>query len=149
MRLLIVAVACALVHAKILAADKPAGRWASNDNVAMVHTKAGAKFFLDVVVAADGSFKGTWEEYVCINYSGPYGIVTASCQRSRKPSPASGRLDAGSGTGKIDLSRLGKSSFRYKAATSQKGQPQLEIELPRDWLKQGDPVLYETSLNPK
>ena len=111
--------------------------------------KAGSKFFLDVVVSADGSFKGTWEEYVCFNYTGPYGIVTAACQRSKNPSPASGRIDLKAGTGSIDLARLGKGSFKFKAAANQKGQPQLDIALPPTWLKQGDPVLYETSLNPK
>ena len=88
------------------------------------------------------------EELVCFNYSGPYGIVTVSCQRSRKPQAASGRIDAATGTGSIVLQRLGKSSFKYKVATNQKGMPQMEIELPREWLRQGAPVLYETSLNP-
>ena len=128
-------------------AQVAAGRWASNDNASMSTAKAGSKFFLDVVVSRDGSFKGTWEEYVCFNYTGPYGIVTAACQRSKKPSPASGRLDASAGTGRIDLERLGKGTFKFKAAANQKGQPQLDIELPRNWLKQGDPVLYETSLS--
>ena len=114
----------------------------------MSTAKAGSKFFLDVVVSGDGSFKGTWEEYVCFNYTGPYGIVTAACQRSKKPSPASGRLDAAAGTGTIELGRLGKGSFKFKAAANKKGQPQLDIELPRDWLKQHAPVLYEASLNP-
>jgi hypothetical protein len=86
---------------------------------------------------------------VCFNYTGPYGIVTAACQRSKKPSKASGRIDASAGTGTIELERLGKSSFRFKAAANQKGQPQLDIELPREWLKQGAPVLYEASLNSK
>lgn len=125
------------------------GRWASNDNASMSTAKAGSKFFLDVVVSADGSFKGSWEQYTCFNYTGPYGIVTAACQRAKKPSPASGRLDSASGAGNINLEGLGKSSFRFKAAANQKGTPQLDIELPRQWLKQGDPVLYETSLNPK
>jgi hypothetical protein len=44
---------------------------------------------------------------------------------------------------------MGKSSFTYKAAKTPKGQPQLDIVLPKEWLKQGAPVLYETSLNPK
>lgn len=126
------------------------GRWASTDHVTSTSVKTtGAKFYLDVTIAADGSFKGTWEEYVCFNYSGPYGIVTVSCQRSKKPSPASGRLDRAAGTGSIDLNRLGRSSFRFKAGTDKKGQPQLDLELPREWLKQDAPVLYETSLNRK
>jgi hypothetical protein len=111
--------------------------------------KAGAKFFLDVVVAGDGSFKGSWEQYTCFNYPGAYGIAIVACQRTRKAEPASGRLDAAARIGQVELKGLGKTSFKFKTSSSQKGLPQLEIELPRDWLKQGDPVLYETSLNPK
>jgi hypothetical protein len=147
MRLPILGVACVLLAAPLAAADTPAGRWSSNDNYATTG-KAGSRFFLDVIVAPDGSFKGSWEEYVCFNYSGPYGIVTVSCQRSKKPSPASGKLDA-AGAGSIDLARLGKSAFRYRNAPNKKGQPQLDLELPREWLKQDAPVLYEASLNPK
>ena len=144
------AVALAVGAGGLFAADTPApGRWASNDNVATTGSKTGAKFFLDIAVSADGSFKGTWEQYVCFNYPGAYGIVTVACQRSRKPAAASGRLDAAAGAGTIDLQGLGKSSFRFKRAANPKGQPQLDIELPREWLKQGAPVLYEASLNPK
>ena len=77
----------------VLAADA-SGRWSSNDNVALSTAKAGSRFFLDVVVARDGSFKGTWEQYTCFNYTGAYGIVTAYCQRDKKPLQASGRLEA-------------------------------------------------------
>lgn len=126
------------------------GRWTSSEHVTSTTPKTtGAKFFLDVTIAADGTFKGTWEEYVCFNYSGPYGIVTVSCQRSKKPSPASGRLNRAAGTGSIDLNRLGSSPFRFKTGTDKKGQPQLDLELPREWLKQGAPVLYEATLNRK
>jgi hypothetical protein len=140
-------VAFLLLAAPLAAAEPSAGRWASSDNWATTG-KAGSRFFLDVTVAADGSFKGSWEEYVCFNYQGPYGIVTVSCQRSKKPSPVSGKLDA-AGAGSIDLARLGKSSLRYRNAPNKKGEPQLELELPREWLRQGAPVLYEASLNPK
>ena len=143
------AAALVIASASPALAEVAAGRWASSDNASMSTAKAGSKFFLDVVVSGDGTFKGTWEEYVCFNYSGPYGIVTAACQRSKKPSPASGRLDASAGTGTIELARLGKGSFKFKAAANKKGEPQLDIELPRDWLKQNAPVLYETSLNPR
>ena len=140
-----------------MAAERPdtaaavtSGRWASTDNVSMSGAaKAGAKFFLDIVIAGDGAFKGTWEQYVCFNYPGAYGVAIVSCQRTRKPEPASGRLDAASRTGRIELKGLGKTAFRFKTSANQKGQPQLDIELPREWLKQGDPVLYETSLNPR
>jgi hypothetical protein len=146
MRLWIAAVACMLAHA-VQATDWPtAGRWASADHVTVTSPKAGAKFFLDITVGPDGSFKGSWEEFVCFNYSGPYGIVTISCQRSKKPSPASGKLDFSTGTGKLDLARLGKGAFRFKMAPNAKQEPQLDIELPKDWLRQGAPVLYETTL---
>ena len=52
-------------------------------------------------------------------------------------------------TGTVDLKGMGKTSLRFKAATTKEGEPQLDIELPKDWLKQGAPVLYETSLNPR
>ena len=132
------------------AADPVTGRWASGDNVSSSGTaKAGARFFLDVTVAGDGRFKGTWEEYVCFNYPGAYGIQIVSCQRSKKAQPASGRLNATANTGEIDLKGMGKSSFTFKAAKTQKGQPQLDVVLPKEWLKQGAPVLYETSLSPR
>jgi hypothetical protein len=147
MRLLLLGVA--LLFCPPALGESPSGRWASHDNVAMAGSKAGSKFFLDVTIAADGSFKGTWEEYVCFSYTGAYGIVTVSCQRSKKPQPASGRLDAARGTGSLELAKLGKGSFLFKTAPNAKGLPQMAIELPRDWLKQGDPILYETSLNPR
>jgi hypothetical protein len=145
----ILAAAALSFPAAVQAESSAPGRWASNDNASLSVSKAGSRFFLDVVVAADGTFKGSWEEYACFNYTGPYGIVTAACQRSRKPSPASGRLDRTAGTGTISLDRMGKSPFRFKARKSGKGEPQLDIELPREWLKQGAPVLYEASLNPR
>ncbi len=146
------AAACSILAAQAFAQDRAVspGRWASTDYVSSTGTaKAGVRFFLDVTVAADGSFKGTWEEYVCFNYPGAYGVAIVSCSRSKKPSPASGRFDAAARTGRIELDRAGKTSLKFKAATTQKGQPQLDIELPRDWLKQDVPVMYETSLNPK
>ena len=47
----------------------------------------------------------------------------------------------------MELVGLGKSSFKFKAGTNQKGQPQLDITLPPEWLKEGAAVLYETRLN--
>lgn len=143
----LLAAACAALPLAGLASEP--GRWASNDNVSLNTSKAGSRIFLDVVVAGDGSFKGSWEMYDCFNYTGAYGIVTAVCQRSRKPSAASGRLDRAASTGTIDLKGLGSSPFKFKRAANAKGDAQLDLELPRTWLKQGDPVLYEASLNPK
>jgi hypothetical protein len=136
----IIAGACPVFSQEVTAAEKPdsgagvaSGRWASNDNVSMSGSaKAGSRFFLEIVVSGDGSFKGSWEH-----------------QRTRKAEPASGRLDAAARTGQVELKGLGKTSFKFKTSSNQKGQPQLDIEMPRDWMKQGEPVLYETSLNPK
>jgi hypothetical protein len=140
---------CSMSAAAAPPAPAP-GRWAANDNVSMSGSaKAGAKFFLDVVLAKDGAFQGSWEEYVCMSYPGAYGINILACQRSKRPSAASGRFDLNSGAGQIKLERLGETSCRFRLSSNAKGQPQLEIELPREWLKQGDAVLYETSLNPR
>jgi hypothetical protein len=128
-----------------------AGRWVSPDHMTVSGPgKVGARFFLDIALAADGSFKGSWEAYdACFTSSGPYGINTTSCQRSKKPKPAAGRLDAASKEGKVVLEGLGESALRFKLGSTSSGKPQLEIALPKDWQKQGDPVLYEALLNPK
>ena len=146
-----VALCSVMVVSAVAEAEAPQGRWASNDNHGTSGTaKVGARFFLEVAVDADGTFRGTWEAYDnCYTSPGPYGIQMTACQRSKKGKPASGRLDAASGEGKIKLEGLGESSFHWKRGSSSKGLAQLEIELPRDWQKQGDPVLYEAVLNPK
>lgn len=126
------------------------GRWASNDNVSTTASAtAGSKFFLDVVLSKDGTFRGSWEQYVCFNYPGAYGINILACQRSQEAAAASGRFDLSSQAGQIELEGLGQTPFRFKLTSDSKGQAQLDIELPRDWLKQGAPILYATSLNPR
>lgn len=140
---------CASLFASTAAAQTagPEGRWTSGEHVTFTGSKVGSTFFLDITIAADGSFKGTWEEYVCFASAGPYGTTITSCQRSKHASPAKGRLDVAKGEGQIALERLGESAFRFKLAASPKRT--LDFELPRDWLKQGTPVLYETRLSPK
>jgi hypothetical protein len=134
------------LHAATIA-DSITGRWASSTNVSVTNPKkGGAAFFLEIVVTADGRFKGTWERYDCFSYPGAYGIAIVACQRSKKSAAVTGRLDAASGTGQIELVGLGKSGFKFTVAPNQKGQPQLSIDLPPAWLKAGDPVLYETRL---
>jgi hypothetical protein len=152
MKTLAMVVLCGLVPVSAVAEPGPAaGRWVSPDHMTVSGPgKVGARFFLDLALAADGSFKGTWEAYdSCFTSSGPYGITTTSCQRSRKGRPASGRLDAASREGKIALEGLGVSALRFERKASSKGEPQLLITLPRDWQKQGDPVLYEAILDPR
>ena len=141
-------VAMCLLPVSALADPEPAGRWVSDDHMTVSGTaKVGARFFLDVTIAADGSFKGSWEPYdACFTSPGPYGINYTSCQRSKKGRAASGRLDAASKEGKIALEGLGESALRFKQSANSKGEAQLEIALPRDWQKQGDPVLYESIL---
>ena len=125
------------------AASPGLGRWTSSDNV----SKPGSKFFLDVVVSDGGAFRGSWEPYDCFNYPGPYGIPIVACQRSRRGAAAAGRLDVASGSGRIELEGLGETSFRWRVTSDANGKAKLEMELPRDWLKEGAPVLYETSLS--
>jgi hypothetical protein len=147
----LVAAICVSVGAGARAGDETvaAGRWTSAEHQSVSGTaKVGAKFFLDVAVANDGSFKGTWEPYAsCNTYPGAYGINIVSCQRSKDGKAASGRFDASAGTGRIALEGLGESAFTFKVTTSPK--PKLDLELPRDWQKTGAAVLYEATLNPK
>jgi hypothetical protein len=117
------------------------GRWVSTEYVTFTNpARAGSAFFLDVVIAKDGSFQGTWDEYSCISYPGPYSTVTISCSRVQRPAKARGRFDLTARSGEIELDRLGRSSFGYTLGT------ELIVELPKDWLKQGDAVLYTSKL---
>jgi len=118
------------------------GRWVSTERVTFTNPAlAGSAFYLDIEVAKDGSFHGTWDQYTCLSYPGAYGISTISCSRVKKPARARGKFGASTGKGEIELEKLGKGSFTYKF--EKKG---LLLELPKGWLKQGDPVLYTTRL---
>jgi len=135
-----------LVLACVLALPAPAadlaGRWVSPEYVTFTNPKlAGSAFHLDIVVAKDGSFQGSWDQYLCTSFPGAYGIATISCSRVKKPLKARGRIDAATGKGEIQLDQAGKGAFSWKLGK------ELVLELPKDWLKQpGDPVLYTSRL---
>jgi len=117
------------------------GRWVSTEHVTFTNpNRAGSAFFLDVVIAPDGKFQGTWDEYSCISYPGPYSTMTISCSRVQRPAKVRGWFDLNARSGEIELDRLGRTSFAYTLGT------ELLLELPKDWLKQGDAVLYTSNL---
>jgi hypothetical protein len=141
------AVAVFAVFSSAAASPRTDGRWTSSENVSMAGTaKVGSQFFLDVVVAADGTFRGSWAQYECFSYPGAYGINIVACQRRREEARASGRFDLAEETGSIELAGLGKTSLRVTIGAGPKGEARLKLELPPGWLKQGEPVLYETTL---
>jgi hypothetical protein len=142
-RRILYALGCAVVFAPAaMAADTElSGRWVSTQYVTFTNpSRAGSAFFLDIDVAKDGSFQGTWDQYSCLSYPGAYGTSTISCSRVKKPAKARGKFSLTAGKGEIELEKLGKGSFTYKL------EKDLVLELPKDWLKQGDPVLYTTRL---
>lgn len=119
------------------------GRWVSTEHVTFTNPAlAGSAFFLDIVIADDGTFQGAWDSYSCTSYPGPYSTMIISCSRVRQLASASGTFDLATRTGAIDLDRLGRSSFAFSLGT------ELVLALPKGWLKQGDPVLYTSRLAP-
>jgi hypothetical protein len=94
-----------------------------------------ADFYLEVAVAGDGSFHGSWARYAC--FASAYGIM--SCGKGSLEGSVSGRLDA-DGSGSIDLERLGRSTLAWQP----KSAGEITIELPRDW--QGSNVLFRSSI---
>jgi hypothetical protein len=120
---------------------KLAGHWVSSPHVTFTNPLgAGSSFFLDIVIGPDGVFQGIWDEYTCMSYPGAYGINIISCSRVQRPARVHGTLDLTNGTGEIDLDQLGRSSFKYSVGI------ELILHLPKQWLNQGDPVLYTTKL---
>src|SRR5687767_6315729 len=115
----------------------PMGKWRSTGWETYTNpglTSAG--LYLDIDVARDGSFRGTWAQYFCTVQPGAYGVAVYSCSMNPTGSkPASGRFGPGR-QGVIDLEQLGRSSFTWTAASTD----ELAIDLPRNW--QGDAVLY-------
>ena len=117
------------------------GRWVSTEHVTFTNPAlSGSAFYLDIVVAPDGTFQGTWDSYTCFSYPGPYSTSIISCSRVKRPARARGKLDSAAGTGEIVLDQLGRSSFTYKLGN------ELLLELPKSWAKQNDPVLYTSKL---
>ncbi len=117
------------------------GHWVSTEHVTFTNpSRAGSSFYLDIVIAKDGTFQGVWDAYTCFSYPGAYSTMTISCSRVKKPAKARGKLNLATGSGELELEQLGRSSFKYTLG------PKLTLELPKDWLKQGDPVLYTSQL---
>ncbi|HET9735571.1 MAG TPA: hypothetical protein VFP62_09870 [Burkholderiales bacterium] len=117
------------------------GRWVSTDHVTFTNpSRAGSAFFLDIVIAKDGTFQGVWDAYTCFSYPGAYSTMIISCSRAKKPAKVRGKFNLTAGNGEIELEQLGRSSFKHMLG------PKLNVELPKDWLKQGDPVLYTSQL---
>lgn len=117
------------------------GRWVSTEHVTFTNpSRAGSSFFLDILIAKDGTFQGVWDAYTCFSYPGAYSTMIISCSRVKKPAKARGKLNLATGSGEIELEQLGRSSFKYALG------PKLTVELPKDWLKQGDPVLHTSQL---
>ena len=122
--------------------QRPTGKWRSG--AAETHTNpalAGAGLYLDLDVASDGSFRGTWGQYLCTAYPGAYGVAIHSCSLSHATrKPVSGRFGPGH-QGVIDLQQLGRSAFTWAAPSAD----ELTIDLPRNW--QGDDaVLYRARM---
>ena len=105
--------------------------WASYTNAAMLS----ADFYLEVAIAGDGSFQGSWARYQCLTQA--YGIW--SCGKGPLEGSVSGRLDA-SGTGQIDLERLGRSALTWTARSGS----EVVLELPSAW--QGQNVLFRATI---
>jgi pentatricopeptide repeat protein len=117
------------------------GRWASTEHVTFTNpTLAGSSFFLDIAIAEDGTFQGTWDAYSCVSYPGAYSTMIISCSRTKRPEKARGKFNLAARGGEIVLDKLGRASFTYSLGT------ELLLNLPEDWLKQGDPVLYKSKL---
>jgi hypothetical protein len=120
----------------------PTGKWQSL--AWETYTNAaytGAVFHLDVDVARDGTFRGTWAQYFCTVQAGAYGVAVYSCgvQLSTKKA-VSGRIGADH-QGVIDLQQLGRSAFTWTAPSAD----ELALELPKNWQGQ-DAVLYRARM---
>lgn len=117
------------------------GHWVSTEHVTFTNPSlAGSSFFLDIVIARDGTFQGVWDAYSCFSYPGAYGISIISCTRVQRPAKARGKFNAAARNGEIELDQLGRTTFAYSLGSK------LLLELPKDWLKQGAPVLYTSEL---
>jgi hypothetical protein len=117
------------------------GHWVSTEYVTFTNPLlAGSSFFLDIVIARDGTFEGAWDEYICSSFPGAYGISIISCTRVRRPAKAYGQFNEAARNGVIVLDQAGRTSFTYSLGTN------LLLELPKDWLKEDVPVLYKSEL---
>jgi len=103
----------------------PQGRWISASSVSYTNAAmTSADIYLEVAIAADGAFQGSWARYLC--FAQAYGIW--SCGKGSIEGTASGRLEA-NGTGSIELERVGRSTLVWRPKSSS----EITLELPRNW----------------
>jgi hypothetical protein len=110
----------------------PAGNWQSSRSETYsspLHpVVTGAEFYLSIVVATDGSFRGQWSEYNCVPSIGAFGLNTYPCRSAASSGRAAGTFRP-AGEGVIDLEKLGGSAFRWSMPSTN----ELAIDLPRNW----------------
>jgi hypothetical protein len=112
------------------------GRWVSADHASYTNAAyTSADFYLEVMIAGDGSFRGSWARYICLVQT--YGIW--SCGKGDREGSASGQL-AADGSGSISLERLGRSSLTWTS----RSHGEIALELPQGW--QGERVLYRSTI---
>jgi hypothetical protein len=118
----------------------PTGNWQSARSATYTNPAlTGADLYLDINVAKDGSFRGTWGQYLCTAYPGAHGISIYSCTRTGS-NRVSGRFGPGR-QGTIDLDKLGRSPFAWNASAP----GEVVIDLPKNW-QGSDAVLYRARM---
>jgi hypothetical protein len=118
----------------------PTGNWQSARSATYTNPAlTGADLYLDINVAKDGSFRGTWGQYLCTAYPGAHGISIYSCTRTGS-NRVSGRFGPGR-QGSIDLDKLGRSPFAWNAPAP----GEVVIDLPKNW-QGSDAVLYRARM---
>ncbi|OQW31568.1 MAG: hypothetical protein A4E19_08120 [Nitrospira sp. SG-bin1] len=118
----------------------PVGNWRSPGHATFTNPGlTGAALYLNIDVAKDGSFRGTWGQYLCNSYPGAYGIFVYSCSQIGSHR-VSGRFGQDSQS-MIELDTLGRSTFTWNAPSTD----ELEIDLPKNWQGE-DAVLYRARL---
>ena len=139
-RVVFVAATLAAAPAVAQEAQIPSGKWQSAASTTYTNPGlTGSRLYLDIDVAADGSFRGAWGQYLCTAYPGAYGISIYSCSRTGS-NRVSGRFDPDR-RGTIDLEQLGRSAFTWTAPNLD----ELELDLPKNW-RGRDAVLYQARL---
>jgi len=137
-------VAAAAIPAAVAAQGTPAptGNWQSSGYVTYTNPfLAGDEFYLNIDVANDGSFRGTWSEYFCTSHIGAYGVAVISCNTRGGDKRVTGKLGPGN-QGVIDLANLGRSAFTWNAPAAD----ELAIDLPQHWRGEDEGVLYRARL---
>lgn len=120
----------------------PSGSWLSARSATYTNPfLAGSQFYLDINVAADGSFRGSWQQYICLLSTGAYGVNIISCSLLPGGQPVSGRFGA-DGKGEIALDKLGRSTFVWTSPSAD----EFSIELPKNWYSTDSSVLYRARL---